>query len=62
MHDADRRYAVERAVPIGVEPSAVLARAMESERVRRVLEGRRVVKEIYVPGRMLSLVTAPATC
>jgi leucyl-tRNA synthetase len=49
-------------VAVGVEPSAVLARAMESERVRRALEGRRVVKEIYVPGRMLSLVTAPAAC
>ena len=46
-------------VPVDTEPAAVLAQARASERVARLLEGRRIVKEIYVPGRMLSLVTAP---
>jgi leucyl-tRNA synthetase len=47
-------------VPIDADQASVLARATSSERVARLLDGRRIVKEIYVPGRMLSLVTAPA--
>ena len=38
----------------------VVAQARASERVERHLEGRRLVKTIYQPGRILSLVTAPA--
>jgi leucyl-tRNA synthetase len=46
-------------VPVDADQASVLAQATASERVARLLDGRRIVKEIYVPGRMLSLVTAP---
>jgi leucyl-tRNA synthetase len=45
-------------VPTEASQDAVLAEAMKSERVTRSLEGRAIAKVIYVPGRLLSLVTA----
>jgi leucyl-tRNA synthetase len=34
----------------------VMKIAMEEERVSKWLEGKKIVKEIYVPGKMLNLV------
>ncbi|HEY3111674.1 MAG TPA: class I tRNA ligase family protein, partial [Chloroflexota bacterium] len=47
-------------VAVDADEASVVAQARASERVERHLEGRRLVKTIYQPGRILSLVTAPA--
>ena len=47
-------------VAADADEATVVAQARASERVERHLEGRRLVKTIYQPGRILSLVTAPA--
>jgi len=36
--------------------SALLARARASEKVRRHLDGKEVIKEIVVPGKLVNLV------
>ena len=46
-------------IAVGSTEADVLAVARESERVTRFLENRTIVKVIYAPGRMLSLVTKP---
>jgi leucyl-tRNA synthetase len=48
------------SVAADADEASVVALARASERVERHLEGRRLVKTIYQPGRILSLVTAPA--
>jgi leucyl-tRNA synthetase len=47
-------------VAADADEASVVALARASERVERHLAGRRLVKTIYQPGRILSLVTAPA--
>jgi leucyl-tRNA synthetase len=46
------------AVAPGAEEAAVLAAAEAEPNVARQLEGKRVVKRIYVPGRIVNFVTA----
>lgn len=43
-------------LPVGLDQSAILAAARASEKVARHLEGKAVVKEIYIPGKLLNLV------
>ena len=43
-------------VPADADEEAVSEAALASERVRAHLEGREIVRTIYVPGRMLNLV------
>jgi leucyl-tRNA synthetase len=50
------RGAVE--VPTGADEATVLAAAAAEPNVARQLEGKRVVKRIYVPGRIVNFVTA----
>jgi leucyl-tRNA synthetase len=47
------------SVPLGTDEAAIVAEALASERVTRQLAGRSVVRQVYVPDRLLSLVTAP---
>ena len=46
------------AVAPGADEAAVLAAAEAEPNVARQLEGKRVVKRIYVPGRIVNFVTA----
>jgi leucyl-tRNA synthetase len=46
-------------VGVDADEASVVALARASERIERHLEGRAVAKVIYVPGRLLSLVTRP---
>ena len=43
-------------IPVDADEEAVCQAALSSERVRSHLEGREIVRTIYVPGRMLNLV------
>jgi len=43
-------------VPADIEKEAALELAKEQENVRRYLEGKELVKEIYVPGKLVNLV------
>ena len=45
-------------VPADEEEEAIRARARADEKVGRFLAGKRVVKEIYVPGRLFNIVVA----
>ena len=47
-------------VPPGGSRDANLALARAEPNVARALEGKRVVKEIYVPDRIVNFVVAPA--
>src|SRR5262249_7039606 len=53
--DGKVRDKLEVAADAGQD--AVYAEATRSERIARLLEGKRVAKVIYVPGRLLSIVT-----
>ena len=44
----------------GAEESEVLALAKECENVQKFLEGFEIVKEIYVPGKLVNLAVRPA--
>ena len=44
------------AVPVDAEKDGVLARARAAENAARFLEGKQVVKEIYVPGKLVNFV------
>jgi leucyl-tRNA synthetase len=46
----------EVEVPADAEEAAVIGAAKEDEKVRKHLEGKNVVKEIYVSGRLVNLV------
>ncbi len=43
-------------VPVDAAKDAVKAAAMKEEKLKAQLEGKNVVKTIYVPGRILNLV------
>ena len=43
-------------VPVDVEQEAVLAAAREAPNAARFLDGKNVVKEIYVPGKLVNFV------
>ncbi len=43
-------------VPAGSDKDVILAAAKASEKVQRQIEGKTIVKEIFVPGKMLNLV------
>jgi len=43
-------------VPAGAAKDDILAQAREHHNVKRYLEGKKLVKEIYVPGKLISLV------
>ncbi|MBI3618440.1 leucine--tRNA ligase [Candidatus Peregrinibacteria bacterium] len=43
-------------LPVGTSEKEILARAKEQENVKRYLEGKTIRKEIYVEGRLVSLV------
>jgi leucyl-tRNA synthetase len=45
-------------VPPGADEATVLAAAAAEPNVARQLEGRRIVKQIYVPGRIVNFVIA----
>ena len=47
-------------VPAGMGESDVLIAAAAEENVRRLLEGKRIVKRVYVPGRVVNFVAADA--
>jgi leucyl-tRNA synthetase len=44
------------AVPVGTPDAEVIAMAEAEPAVARLLEGRRIVKRIHVPGRIVNLV------
>lgn len=46
----------EVSVPADAIEADVMAAAMEQEKVASFLDGKRVVKVIYVPGRILNIV------
>jgi leucyl-tRNA synthetase len=43
-------------VPTDADQATILAAAKASEKVQRQIEGKTLVKEIYVPGKMVNLV------
>jgi leucyl-tRNA synthetase len=43
-------------VPVDAEKDGVLAQARAAENAARFLEGKQVVKEIYVPGKLVNFV------
>ena len=43
-------------IPKDCEKDAALASAKENEAVQKALDGKTIVKEIYVPGRIINLV------
>jgi leucyl-tRNA synthetase len=45
------------SVPAGLDQTQAHARALESDRVQRSLAGRPVARAIYVPDRLINLVT-----
>ncbi|MBN1220971.1 MAG: leucine--tRNA ligase [Anaerolineae bacterium] len=45
-------------IPVDIEAGEAKAQARAAEGVRRYVEGKKVVKEIYVPGRLVNIVTA----
>ncbi len=46
-------------VPADVDKDAAIAAARQEEHVAKALEGLRVLKEIYVPGKLVNLVAKP---
>jgi leucyl-tRNA synthetase len=48
------------SVPAEADKEAVLAAAALEENVARLLAGKRVVKQIYVPGRIVNFVVVDA--
>jgi leucyl-tRNA synthetase len=46
-------------VPADADEQAVLAAAQAEERIKKLLEGQRVVKHIFVPGRLINLIVKP---
>ena len=56
----DGRVRAKLRVPAGLGREEFLALAREDAGVRRRLEGRTVVKEVFVPGRAANLLTRPA--
>jgi leucyl-tRNA synthetase len=47
-------------VAADIEPDDAVAAARSAENVVRHLEGMAIVKEIYVPGRLVNFVVRPA--
>jgi leucyl-tRNA synthetase len=47
-------------VPAGIDEASAIAAAKSAENVIRHLEGMAIVKEIYVPGRLVNIVVRPA--
>jgi leucyl-tRNA synthetase len=47
-------------VPADAPPPAIVAAARGLPRIQELLQGQKILKEIHVPGRMISFVTAPA--
>ena len=47
------------AVPADVSAEAALAAAKADEKVAPLLEGMQLVKELYVPGKLVNLVVRP---
>src|SRR5262249_31949028 len=45
-------------VAVDADEATVLEAAMASERVRAHVEGKRVIRQIFVPGRLLNIVVA----
>jgi leucyl-tRNA synthetase len=43
-------------VPVDADRDDVLARAREAQNTRRFLDGKQVVKEVYVPGKLVNFV------
>ena len=43
-------------VPAGADEATVQAAALASERVRSLVEGRELLRQVYVPGRLLNIV------
>jgi len=52
----DGRFRDRVRLPTGSIEADVVAAALSSEKVRRALDGREVVRIVYVPGRLLNLV------
>jgi leucyl-tRNA synthetase len=47
-------------VAAGIDQDDAIAAAKKAENVARHLEGMAIVKEIYVPGRLVNIVVRPA--
>ena len=47
-------------IPAAAEAAAVLAQAKADEKIAPALEGMQLVKELYVPGKLVNLVVRPA--
>ena len=45
-------------VPVDVDPEQAKTRAQTIEGVQRYIEGKKVVKVVYVPGRLVNIVIA----
>ena len=43
-------------VPVSAEKDGVLANARAAENTARFLEGKQIVKEVYVPGKLVNFV------
>jgi len=55
----DGRLRDRLTLPAGITETEVRERALNSERVRRHLTGRRATRVIYVPHRLVNIVTGP---
>jgi leucyl-tRNA synthetase len=53
----DGRLRERVEMPAGAEQADAQARALKSPKVQRALDGRRLARAVYVPDRLINLVT-----
>ena len=58
MFQVNGKHRGDQLVPVGITQGQALAIAQAHERVSPFLSGKKVVKIVYVPGRILNLVVA----
>jgi leucyl-tRNA synthetase len=46
----------EISAEVGESKENIIEKGKKTEKIRRWLEGKKIIKEIYVPGKMVNLV------